>query len=34
MQENLVFPRKLFRFLILKDYQKDLGQVDMKEGKN
>ena len=30
MQENFVFPHKLSRFLILKDYQKDLGQVDMK----
>ena len=30
MQENFVFPHKLSRFLILKDYQTDLGQVDMK----
>ena len=34
MQENFVFPHKLSRFLILKDYQKDLGQVDMKGDKN
>ena len=30
MQENFVFPHNLSRFLILEDYQKDLGQVDMK----
>ena len=34
MQENFVFPHKPSRFLILKDYQKDLGQVDLKGGKN
>ena len=34
MQENLVFPHELSRFLVLKDYQNDLGQVDMKGGKN
>ena len=32
MQENFVFPHKISRFLILKDYQKDLGQVDIKGG--
>ena len=32
MQENFVFPHKLSRFLVLKDYQKDLGEVDMKVG--
>ena len=34
MQKNFVFPYKLSCFLILKDYQKDLGQVDMKGGKS
>ena len=34
MQENFVFPHKLSRFLMLKDYQRDLRQVDMKGGKN
>ena len=34
MQENFVFPHMLSRFLILKDYQKDLEQVDIKGGKN
>ena len=28
------FFHKLSRFLMLKDYQKDLGQVDIKGGKN
>ena len=34
MQENFVFPHTLSRFLIPKDYQKNLGQVDMKGSKN
>ena len=34
MQENFVFPHDISPFLILRDYQKDLGQVDMKGGKN
>ena len=34
MQENFVFPHKPSHLLILKDYQKDLGQVDLKGGKN
>ena len=34
MQKNFVFLDKLSRFLILKDYQKDLRQVDMKVDKN
>ena len=34
MQENFLFSDKLSRFSILKDYQKDLVQVDMKGGKN
>ena len=34
MQENFVFPHKFSPFLILKDYQKDLGQADMTGGKN
>ena len=34
MQENFAFPHKSSSFLILKDYQRDLGQVDMKGGKN
>ena len=34
MQENFVFPHKLSRFLIFKDYQKVLGQADFKGGKN
>ena len=32
MQKNFVFPHKLSGFLILKDYQTDLGEVDMKGG--
>ena len=34
MQENSVFSHDLSHFLILKDYQKDLGQFDINEGKN
>ena len=34
MQKNFVFPHKLSRFLMLKDYQKNLGQVDTKGGKS
>ena len=34
MHENFPFPHKLSCFSILKDYQKDLVQVDMKRGKN
>ena len=34
MQENSVFSHELSNFLILKDYQKDLGQFDINEGKN
>ena len=34
MQENSVFSHELSHFLILKDYQKDLGQLDINEGKN
>ena len=33
MEENFVFLHKFSRFLILKEYLKDLGQVDMKGGK-
>ena len=34
MQENFVFLHKLSHFFMLKNHQKDLGQVDMKRGKN
>ena len=34
MQKNFVFPHKLSRLLMLKDYQKNLGQVDTKGGKS
>ena len=33
MQESSVFSYELSHFSILKDYQKDLGQVDIKKVK-
>ena len=33
MQENSVFSHELSHILILKDYQKDLGQVGIKKVK-
>ena len=33
-RKKTVFPHEISRFLILFDYQKDLGEVDIKEGKN
>ena len=33
MQESSVFSHELSHFLILKDYQKDLGQVAIKKVK-